>query len=176
MPPTSKNVPAAFLRARFLGAIRIVTANRRLDGLTWPQIAPRKKGLANRKTREDHNAATGRRFTFRAPPPFSSRLSRDTVPSPGVQRWVLIGKTLSPPAIPSSSGNMHGLYRRHSSERDGRNGRRFAVAAAFLARSSMTSLARVSPKPSPRRGPWTLGPLLPQDDQDVSSNGRLGTS
>ena len=90
MPPTSKNVPAAFLRARFLGAIRIVTANRRLDGLTWPQIAPRKKGLANRKTREDHNAATGRRFTFRAPPPFSSRLSRDNA------RLGILGIPLTP--------------------------------------------------------------------------------
>ena len=37
-----------------------------------------KNVLANRKTREHHGVATGRRFTFRSPLPFSSRLSRDT--------------------------------------------------------------------------------------------------
>ena len=39
--------------------------------------------LANRTTREDHGVATGRRFTFRSPLPFSSRLSRNSLLSYG---------------------------------------------------------------------------------------------
>jgi hypothetical protein len=42
----------------------IVTADRPLEDPARLHIAPRKKVLANRKTREDHNAATSRRFTF----------------------------------------------------------------------------------------------------------------
>jgi hypothetical protein len=37
-----------------------------------------KKMLAIRRIQRDHSVATGRRFTPRLPPPFSSRLSRDT--------------------------------------------------------------------------------------------------
>jgi hypothetical protein len=33
--------------------------------------------LAKLPTQDDHVFATGRRFKFRLPPPFSSRLSRD---------------------------------------------------------------------------------------------------
>ena len=46
-----------------------------------PLIVPshqRQNALANRKIREDHDITTGRRFTFRSPLPFSSRLSRNT--------------------------------------------------------------------------------------------------
>ena len=39
----------------------------------------RKNALANCKIPDDHDVATGRRFTFRSPLPFSSRLSRDSV-------------------------------------------------------------------------------------------------
>jgi hypothetical protein len=34
--------------------------------------------LANLTTQADHHFATGRRFKLQLPPPFSSRLSRDT--------------------------------------------------------------------------------------------------
>jgi hypothetical protein len=57
-----KNAPAAFLRARFLGAMRILNVDQRSDSLTSMEIA--QKVLANRKTQGDHNAATGRQFTL----------------------------------------------------------------------------------------------------------------
>src|SRR5208337_1012121 len=43
--PLFKNAPAAFLRARFLGAMRILSADQRSDSLTSMEIAPRKKCL-----------------------------------------------------------------------------------------------------------------------------------
>jgi hypothetical protein len=42
------------------------------------QKAPPKKMLANYRNPDDHNSATGRRFKLWLPPPFSSKLSRDT--------------------------------------------------------------------------------------------------
>jgi hypothetical protein len=42
------------------------------------QKAAPKKMLANYRNPDDHNSATGRRFKLWLPPPFSSRLSRDT--------------------------------------------------------------------------------------------------
>jgi hypothetical protein len=42
---------------------------------TSKEAAPRKM-LAKPQTQDDHALATGRRFKFRLPPPFSSRLSR----------------------------------------------------------------------------------------------------
>jgi hypothetical protein len=45
----------------------VLTANQLLHGLAWLQIRAPQKLLVNRQTREDHNAATGRRFTFRSP-------------------------------------------------------------------------------------------------------------
>jgi hypothetical protein len=75
--PLFKNAPAAFLRARFLGAMRIVNADQQSDSLMSLQIAPRKKCLLTGRPREIITPLPAAASRSDRRQPFSSRLSRD---------------------------------------------------------------------------------------------------
>jgi hypothetical protein len=76
--PLFKNAPAAFLRARFLGAMRIVNADQRSDSPMSLEIAPRKKCLRTRRSKEIITPLPAAASHSDRRQPFSSRLSRDT--------------------------------------------------------------------------------------------------